>query len=142
MCSYDQIGYLPLVIVPASGATPSTETTVSPPPVIPLSATYETAPGVCFTTDTTVPVASSTSPDSTSDAPPMTVFLNTARVPELRGRFTTTTFWSAPPACFQLATLPPKMSRSCARVRFFTPADGLATIAKPTTATRLSVSSG
>ena len=71
--------------------TPSTATIVTPS-VMPLSATYDTAPGVCFTTDTTVPVASCTSPLSAIGTLPMTVLMNTARVPELRGRLTGTIF--------------------------------------------------
>src|ERR1700733_1888802 len=142
MCSYDQIGYLPDSIVSALGATPSTATIDTPPPVTPLSATYETVPGVCLITETTVPVASSTRPPSESGTAPMIVFTNTARVPELRGRFTTTTFWSAPPASFQFTILPANMSRSCCFVSPFTPAEGLVTTAKPTTATRWSTSSG
>ena len=39
-------------------------------------------------------------------------------------------------------SVPEKMSCSCLRLRLFTPADGFVTIANPTTATRLSRSSG
>ena len=72
----------------------------------------------------------------------MIVLANTARVPELRGRLTTTILRSPPPASFQFFSLAAKTSRSCCAVRFFTPVAGLVTIAKPTTATRLSCSSG
>ncbi len=91
MCSYDQIGYLPVVIVCGVGMTPSTATIVTPS-VTPLSATYDTAPGVCLSAEITVPVASCTSPLSAIGTLPMIVLMNTARVPELRGRFTGTTF--------------------------------------------------
>ena len=59
---------------------------------MPLNAAYEIAPGVCFTTLTTVPVASSVRLLSLIGTPPMMVFVNTARVPELRGRLMTTIF--------------------------------------------------
>ena len=87
---------------------------------MPLNAAYEIAPGVCLTTLTTVPVASSVRPLSLTGTPPITVLTNTARVPELRGRLTTTIFWSAPPASFQFVTLPEKMSWICFLLRFFT----------------------
>ena len=55
---------------------------------VPENAAYDTAPGVCDTFWTTVPVASSVSVGG-SVAPPSSVFTKTARVPELAGRLMT-----------------------------------------------------
>src|SRR3954454_14811194 len=80
------------------------------------------APGVDVTACVTAPFESSVSAwPAASVAPPRTIFLNVARVPELSGRMISTIASSGPPTSFQLVVLPVQMSVACCVVRFVTP---------------------
>src|SRR5674476_1694574 len=79
------------------------------------------APGVPSTAVVTAPFESSVSawPEA-SAAPPSTIFLNVARVPDDAGRRIRTIFMSGPPTSFQFVVTPVQIFVAWSVVRFVT----------------------
>jgi hypothetical protein len=94
-------------------------------------------PGVVDTAVTTAPLESSVSAwPVASVAPPSTIFLKVARVPDDSGRRMSTIGSSGPPTSFQFRVLPVQMSVACWLVRPFTlVTSGLTTMIQPCLAT-------